>query len=198
MPKLYRPPVYVSKLFGLLRFLGIEQQEVAATLKISEAQVSYWAKGKRPLPKRHWERFEWLVAERLRAACEQAETQSRPVGNTVLTRSTTFRDFCDEANRHIAAWVLEIKAVQGRLNEEIDERLRIATSYLGQDKLKLARHDRDRLEGALLDVMAGLRCVQELLDPPESRFWRYGPQGPSGETPPLAYFFFAVKLAGMW
>ena len=50
-------PVYVSKLFELLRWLEVPQHMIARHLGATESCVSMWANGQRPLPKRQKEAF---------------------------------------------------------------------------------------------------------------------------------------------
>jgi hypothetical protein len=61
-------PVYVSKLFDQLEFLGIEQKAVAKALEASKPQVSLWAHSKRPMPKTLAWPFIWLVGGYNRSA----------------------------------------------------------------------------------------------------------------------------------
>ncbi len=50
-------PVYVSKLFELLRGLEVPQHTIARQLDVTESTVSMWANGQRPLPKRQKDAF---------------------------------------------------------------------------------------------------------------------------------------------
>jgi hypothetical protein len=50
-------PVYVSKLFALLRWLEVPQHAIARQLGANESSVSMWANGQRALPKRHVDAF---------------------------------------------------------------------------------------------------------------------------------------------
>ena len=53
--------VPVKTLFKLLAFLGVTQAEVGRILGMPKPIVNLWARGQRPLPRKHLEAFESFV-----------------------------------------------------------------------------------------------------------------------------------------
>jgi predicted transcriptional regulator len=78
-------PVYVNKLFELLEFLGIEQKAVVKVLGASKTQVSLWAHGKRPIPKKQALPFIWFVSDSITDALQQAMAETHPAEESFIT-----------------------------------------------------------------------------------------------------------------
>ena len=196
MPRLYRVPITVKGLFGLLRHLGVEQQVVAQTLGLTTGRVSQLATGTRPLPEKQKARLARFVRQALIATMAREQAHNRVRKGTLLTQGSTYGDFCSKANNVILAWILEIQQAQGLLDEEAERVLGAIDSYRGQGLTKLPRSDLDRLEELRIELGSCLRRAEWVVDFREDRH-RGGPPLYVVDTDPLMLLDDAFRLAGI-
>jgi hypothetical protein len=196
MPRLYRVPITVKGLFGLLKRLGVEQQDVAQVLGLTKGRVSQLATGARPLPEKQKVRLARFVRQALIEALEREKAHNHVRKGTLLSQGSSYGDFCSESNDVILAWILEIQQAKGLLDEEAERVLGAIASYRGQGLTKLPRSDLDRLEELRIALGSCLRRAEWVVDFREDRHGG-GPPLYVVDTDPLTLLDDAFRLAGI-
>jgi transcriptional regulator with XRE-family HTH domain len=184
-------PVYVRSLIEQLKFLGWEQKDIAKRLGVSEAYVSQWATGKRPVSKRHERPLLRLVEEALahdRAAME-AELAGLGVGADDAPREEQERRLAvvraweqrrAQLKAYMEAWENELYVGAGKCSDEIRYRLDVLKSpYAKLDPMKLSPEDRHRLRQACRMLVLHFDYLDQ--------FDRVPPRQPGPQSPPVDF-----------
>jgi transcriptional regulator with XRE-family HTH domain len=211
--------VYVSKLFDVLKFLEIEQQEVCRQLGASKTQVSLWAHGKRRLPESKARPFIMFVWAAISAALSRAMDATRGPGESskeVFDRADAMDPQEGQAmleawlrenvrqqaklplsrqlNEILYTWELEIAAVKGDLSQRIQANIRQLIPYEKQDPMTWSQQERRELQEASWALVRSFRYLEQLLDRPEEREW---PRAPGPEMHPIEYLNQLAGWAGI-
>jgi hypothetical protein len=210
------PPIYVGKLFDVLKFLEIEQQQICRQLGASKTQVSLWAHGKRPIPKAQAWPFIQFVWSAISAALTRAMDAQRGPGESsteVFDRAAAMdpqegqamvdawlqEDVRQQAklplsrqlNEVLYTWELEIAGAKGDLSRAIQASIRRLMPYEKQDLMTCSREERRELQEASLALVRYFRYLEQLLDRPSEREW---PRSPGPDMHPIAY----LNQLGAW
>jgi hypothetical protein len=132
--------VYVQELFGLLRYLNIEQQAVVTAVRSNKTQVSLWANGKRPLPKRAMPAFFAFMAQTITAGTAAAwATPSPPREPPTLLRSPApAEQWEQDLLLCLHRWELECVTTGGQLSKDHEGYRATLRPYFYVDLLKLS------------------------------------------------------------
>jgi hypothetical protein len=212
-------PIFVSKLFELLRYLEVPQQAVVEALGSTKTQVSLWAHGKRPVPKDFaypliqfvWKAMSEALAEARSQRYGSDDSPTMPpreaddaawkayyealeVRGRHHVRQETGLPLASKLNEMLQAWGIEIKAVRGDLSREVQDSIARLAPYAKGDALKLTREERQMIHATGLDLARLMRWLEQLLDPPEEREWAAAP-GPY--THPVNYLNDLAGWAGI-
>jgi hypothetical protein len=103
-------PIYVKSLVSLLKYLGLEQQDVADRLGVTRPLISFLATGKRPLSQKLEAPFMHLVLRELR------KDRQRASAGLVHER---------QVKTYIQAWTAEMSAQVDAVLEEIRAAIRV-------------------------------------------------------------------------
>jgi transcriptional regulator with XRE-family HTH domain len=212
-------PIYVSKLFDVLKLLKIEQQEVCRALGASKTQVSLWAHGKRPIPKSMALPFIQFIERAISNALERAMDAKRGPGESArevfdraeamdsqerqamlnawlaeYVRQQKHLPLSRQLNEVLYTWGMEIANTNGELAQEIQSRIQRLIPYEKQDPMTWSREERRELLQANLDLVRYLRYLEQLLDRPEEREW---PREPGPDMHPLGFLNQLAGYAGI-
>ena len=214
-------PIYVAKLFELLKFLEIEQRAVGKALGVSKTPISLWAHGKRPVPKAQAVPFLRYVDRAIREAIERERVRQYPqevpeadmwaqmrsmsleeakTHHTAWVTEKVGREaalpLCRELNSRLYLWELELAASRGILAQEIHGGIRRLLPYAQQDPMKWSQAERRALHEKVLELAKHIRYLEQLLDRPEEREWSR-PAGYAGDRHPVAYFHDLARFVGI-
>jgi transcriptional regulator with XRE-family HTH domain len=131
--------LYVKNLFRLGKSIGIEQQQVAAHVGVSEPTVSLWATGKRPVPDRHKLALLNFFDNAIEKECKDADRRGDII--TLVYIRGCLLDF-----------TLENYEASGRLYDKIKEAIRFVATYQNKELPALLEDDWDALVGACLTI----------------------------------------------
>jgi hypothetical protein len=189
------PPIYVAKLFELLRFLRVEPRAVIQEVGLDKHTVSRLTHGARPLPKAYVQPFFRFVHTKLLEGLAEAKARDRPLGSTALTgKISSSTLFEREVMDRLAAWELELYDRKGDLTQAVQRSLEELASYRTQDVSKLSTEDRRRLYETTQRLRKDLRVSSFLRDAPTERLLK----APAGrdDLPPDEYFMRLTQWAG--
>jgi predicted transcriptional regulator len=142
------PPIYISSLVKLLKYLGWEQQGIAERLGVSTTAVSLWATGARPVSRRHEQAFLDLV---------------RTVLHDEQARSDVSEARHRDVDSYIHAWRAEMYVKVGRFQQTIQEQFETLQSPLAKvDPLSLSPLERRQLRFACQRLAHLLDCVDQM------------------------------------
>ena len=183
--------LYVKELFGVLRFLGIEQQQVVTAVGPNKAQVSLWAHGKRPVPKKLTGGFIHFVAEAITAKrADVWRANTRPPHDTLLSMSPAERFDADLKN-HLERWALECYEALGTLQREHARHVQTQRRYQHLNPSKLTVEELNVYLAATNGVSRTLRAALRLktgADMIDGRFL-----SPPLDKTPVDYFWFIAQ-----
>jgi hypothetical protein len=131
--------LYVRALFGLLRHLGVQQQRVADAIGPNKIQVSLWAHGKRPLPRKLEQGFLTYV---------DAAMQARRTETAALLH-------------HLHQWELECSAQVGTLTAQLERARARVRAYDHLDPIHVDDHDFATYAMALRQAYRSLRLLAQ-------------------------------------
>jgi transcriptional regulator with XRE-family HTH domain len=127
-------PIYAKSLVELMKFLGWEQKAIAARLGVSNSTISFWATGKRPIPKRHEQAFLDLVRQVLHDAQERVGANS---------------SYAQELSAYLNAWTHEMHIKVGTFQRSLQRQFEILKSPLAKiDVTALSKLERRTLQTA--------------------------------------------------
>jgi hypothetical protein len=161
-------PIYVKGLFSLMKYLGLEQKDVARRLGgVSDTTTSLWATGKRPISRKYEEPFLNLVAEVIREEEERAGVNSAHAREMV---------------GYLDAWVQEMHIKVGTFQRTLQRQFEILNHPRArEDASRLSKRERHTLKVAA-------QLVVHLLDYLESIGRPVRREGVAQKTAPAAYF----------
>jgi len=177
------PPLIAPvKLFALLRHLGIDQQRVARELGVSHTTVSFWVRGRLPLPEKHARVIHQLVRDtlaasqeaglqaaeaasaRLQAARSPAERET--AGDDLQQRLEAFKATLATQSRLVEEWQIEERVMSGQLHQELYEQCR-GLGLIGQRQPRpLTPAQRAEMGAAVATIDRCLRQLARLDDTP--------------------------------
>jgi transcriptional regulator with XRE-family HTH domain len=187
-------PTYVRNLIALLKFLGWEQKDIAQRLKVSEAYVSQWGTGKRPVSKRHELPLIRLVMEALQddKAAMEAEVAGIAVGANDAPRAEQERrlavvrkweEHIEGIKTYTQAWENELYVTRGKCAEAIQHAFeQLRSLYAKEDPLAMPREERDRLKNICRFLMLHFDYLDQYDNVP-IRLGAREPSGVGGGTP---------------
>jgi transcriptional regulator with XRE-family HTH domain len=127
-------PIYAKSLFGLMKFVGWEQREIAERLGVSKTAVSLWATGQRPIAKRHEQVFLDLVMQTL------SDEEERYGKNSTHAR---------ELAGYLLAWSQEMHIKVGMFQRSLQRQFEILKSPLAKaDITAMSKPERRILKAA--------------------------------------------------
>jgi hypothetical protein len=129
--------VYVAELLALLRALEIEQRQVASHLGASRTQVSLWANGHRPLPRKFEQPFLAYVDHVMHARLDEAWAHNHAPPTPHLLSASSAETLEDTLLHTLHRWDLECYARSGTLTQTLERQRAILRSYDHLDPLKL-------------------------------------------------------------
>jgi len=188
-------PIYVSKLFDLLKFLDIEQQAVVRELGASKTQVSLWAHGIRPIAKHFAAPFVRFLALHLTERLVTEKAQSRPRGTTVLTGGTTYDTWAFQAMSLLAAWHTELLGKSGALEESLRQHVQQLHADVAQGVRKRPVNEFHEIVQRAKEIVRELRFLSYLDHRPEDRLMKQ-PLGPD-DIDQAEYLFRLAWWAGI-
>jgi hypothetical protein len=184
--------LYVRELFGLLRYLGIEQQRVADAVGPNKHQISYWAHGHRPVPKRKREAFLRFVTDAITSQRRTLEAVPPPSVPATLITLTPAQAFDLAISRHVERWRLECQQAIGDIARTHAAAVRTQQRYQHLDPAKLtveeleaylrASHGVSRILRDTLrlktgaDEIGGRLLTAQYGGTPEEEIWRIAAQ----------------------
>jgi hypothetical protein len=183
--------LYVKELFALLRTLGVEQQRVVTTLGVSKTQVSLWANGHQPLPRKRLTAFQHFVEDAIaeQRAAVLAQHPPSPRTFTLLKDRTPIEGFEEAVLKQLHRWDLECYAASGELAALHKRYREEARRFLHLDLTKLSADELSCYIEALRGQYRTARIyahVLELTDLSEGRYL----------TPPLSPFMTPEAYLG--
>jgi transcriptional regulator with XRE-family HTH domain len=179
-------PVYVSRVFRILRILSVSQQAVAAHLGVSKTRVSLWANEDpskvEPIARKHVRPFLRYTRDLLRSAVPSATADTKSqLWDAIETWAEEYAEQSGANNHEITRWkqVITESLQTAPEKETLDDQLRV---YSACKALQLAyRHKRRHLGGnEALDAVDGIR--------------RWGPYHSPDEDPVSRF----EDIAGYW
>src|SRR5438093_6358206 len=153
------PPLYVSSLFKLLKWLGISQQAVATDLGVSKSIVSQWAHAKLPLSVQYVDPFMALVAD--------AATADRPEPWTLNSGI----EWEQTKQKYLTLWFMERQETVGVLARDFQRGCGILGSFARQNPAKIEPAQWDEIAEACRLVGKARRVLQLRRQPPPPRSW---------------------------
>lgn len=148
-----RPP---RKLFLLLRFLGIDQNTLAAHLGVSHTLVSLWAHGRKPIPERHVEGIMDLISS------TWDQKISAPPESLTKKQIDARIEFIGDFKILVQDWAIERAEASGGLTKELFAHCRTLGDYGTQQSRELSPEDRQTIQTAAEEVLTFLRLLNRL------------------------------------
>jgi transcriptional regulator with XRE-family HTH domain len=179
-------PVYVSRVFRLLRILGVSQQAVAAHLGVSKTRVSLWANEDlskvEPIARKHARPFLRYTRDLLRAAVPHATADTKAqLWEAIEAWAEEYAEQSGTNNGEITRWkqVIAESLRTAPEKESQEDQLRV---YTACNELRLAYRHKRRHQGGheALDAVDGMR--------------RWGPFHGTEEDPVSRF----EDIAGYW
>jgi hypothetical protein len=185
--------LYVKELFGLLRSLALEQQEVGAAMGSNKTQISLWANGKRPLPKRMTLPFLEYVARAMQTSREAASAKHHePHTSSLLGPPSPAEQLDLTLIAHLRRWELECYDRTGNLWRD-HERHRNTIAFFPIDIHKLSPDEFTRYMEAVRGLHRTGRLLAHLLERTDLTEGRsLGLPDPAGISP-LEYLWRIVR-----
>jgi DNA-binding transcriptional regulator YdaS (Cro superfamily) len=173
------------KLFQLLKFLGVDQNTLAARLGVSHTLVSLWAHGKKPIPTRHQQAITAFVTTasqafftRLREQVEQARQHYQAVNTPDWPRSQAAdqawnaleatlaaqRQAMDAYRIRLEEWAIEQYEHSGELTQELYRYCRVLGVYGNRQPANPSPEERQQMKEAAKEVQA-LLAMLDRVDP---------------------------------
>ena len=182
---------YVKELFGVLRFLGIEQQRVVAAVGPNKAQVSLWANGKRAVPKKLNAVFKHFVAEAITTARADVVRTSSDVSPATLLSRTPLDQFDADVKHRLERWAVECYEAIGTLEREHRRHVQTQGRYQHTNPSKLTVDELTTYLEASNGVSRTLRAALRLktgADTIDGRFL-----SPPFDMKPVEYFWYIER-----
>jgi len=187
MPKVpVQPP---RKLFALLRYLGIDQNSLAAHLGVSHSLVSFWAHGKTPIPAKYHPAIDALIHKTFDASSEawqQKYNDASVAARMLFAASEEDNEETDAVREAMATWNatleawgaatetyaclleearIEAQLLSGDLHRGLYQACRTVGIYGMRQPQRLTAAERDELGNACATVLAALRQLGRLESP---------------------------------
>jgi predicted transcriptional regulator len=133
---------YVASLFALLRYLEVPQKRVATLLGLTKGAVSQLARGRRPIPEKHWPAFIAFVQDAVEEKVKQARAQDAQRGGRLraVMRGVSAEKMAEmKIKEFFTLWCNEVSESCGLLYRQIGEEARLLKQLAEMDDDKIKR-----------------------------------------------------------